>query len=138
MIPKERENVQHTIGTLPSTKILADLWDECAFQFCDSEFQFLQLTSTYVLFTLLFNYNRQQSLLLLNFETLLFPENADLIVGEGGMVADLFMRSHLSLKTGGTVGGEGSLADSSNPLWLAQYRRFPNHACRGVCVGAML
>ena len=37
----------------------------------------------YVIFTLLFNYNRQQSLLLLNFETLLFPENTDGIVGEG-------------------------------------------------------
>lgn len=69
---------------------------------------------------------------------LLFPENTDLVVGEGGMVADLFMRCPLSLKTGGRVGGKGTLADSSNPFWLAQHRRFPNHACGGVCVEAML
>lgn len=126
------------LGPCHQLKFLLTCRVNVPFSFVTVEFQFLQLTSPYVIFTLLFNCNREQSLLLLNFETLLFPENTDLVVGEGGMVADLFMRSPLSLKTGGRVGGKGTLADSSNPFWLAQHRRFPNHACGGVCVEAML
>lgn len=126
------------LGPCHQLKFLLTCRVSVPFSFVTVEFQFLQLPSTYVIFTLLFNYSRQQSLLLLNFETLLFPENTDGIVGEGEMVADLFTRSPLSLKTGGRVGGKGNLANSSNPFWLVQHRRFPNHACRGVCVGAML
>lgn len=51
------------------------------FTFIEFEFQFLQLTSRCIIFTLLIT-KRQQFLLLLNFRTLFFPVNTDLIVGK--------------------------------------------------------
>ena len=71
------------LGPCHQLKFLLTCRASVPFSFVTVEFQFLQLTSMYVIFTLLFNYNRQHSLLLLNFETLLFPENTDGIVGEG-------------------------------------------------------